>query len=120
MAVLKDAPLCFLQEMAWWACAQTKDDVIKWSLLDESTRAYRLPTPEELVSHNVVVATCSAAALLGEGKFQTHLHYKPVASSGGTNWEMSAGITFTHVLIDEAGQVHPFCTPASVTGLGME
>lgn len=84
---------------------QTKDDVIRWSLLDESTRAYRLPTPEELVNFNVVVSTCSAAALLGEGKFQTHLHYKPVANSGGTNWEMSSGITFTHVLIDEAGQV---------------
>ncbi|KAK9834613.1 hypothetical protein WJX74_005750 [Apatococcus lobatus] len=83
---------------------QTKDDVIKWSLLDESTRAYRLPTPEELVNCNVVVATCSAAALLGEGTFQKHLHHKPVATSSGINWEMSSGIIFTHVLIDEAGQ----------------
>ncbi|KAK9861577.1 hypothetical protein WJX84_004241 [Apatococcus fuscideae] len=83
---------------------QTKDDVIKWCLLDESTRAYTLPAPDELAKCSVVVATCSAAALLGEGKFKEYLMHKPKGDSCGKNWEKTFGVTFTHVLIDEAGQ----------------
>lgn len=68
-----------------------KGDVLPFCYLDEGLGAFTLPPAEEILAKRAVVLTCGAAGLLREGfaLFGTMPH-----------------ITFTHVLMDEAGQVH--------------
>ena len=84
-------PACLPDNRAYPAtsCTQAKSDTLKYCFLNESTRTFTLPTPERVVAARVVVATCCAAGLLREGAFAA---YAPCCS-------------FTHVLVDEAGQV---------------
>ena len=71
---------------------QVKGDVLPFCHLDEALGAFTLPTAQEIRAKRVVVATCGAAGLLREA-FASNTEEPP--------------ITFTHVLIDEAGQVGP-------------
>ena len=61
--------------------------------LDEQLRCFNLPPPEEVASLRVVVCTCCAAGLLTHGEYGA--------------WRTAARqrLMFTHVMIDEAGQV---------------
>ncbi|KAL4430622.1 hypothetical protein ABPG75_005878 [Micractinium tetrahymenae] len=63
-----------------------KEDVLPFCMYSEASRMFTLPTRAEVESRQVVVTTCCAAALLQEGIFEKQ---RP---------------SFTHVLIDEAGQ----------------
>ena len=65
--------------------------MLPFCYLDEGLGAFTLPAAEEILAKRAVVVTCGAAGLLREGfaLFGT----MPL-------------ITFTHVLMDEAGQVH--------------
>ena len=66
--------------------AQAKEDVLKYSCIDGALGAFALPAPERVAACRAVVATCGASGLLREGAYA------------------AAGIAFTHVLMDEAGQ----------------
>jgi hypothetical protein len=59
--------------------------------LDEGLGAFMLPSAEEILAKQAIVVTCGAAGLLREGFMLPGIN--PI-------------ITFTHVLMDEAGQVH--------------
>ena len=74
---------------------QVKGDVLPFCYLDEELGAFTLPSAEEILARRAVVVTCGAAGLLREA-------YLP-AEQPATGSELP--ITFTHVLIDEAGQV---------------
>ena len=76
---------------------QVKEDVRDRGLcfFDEATRTFALPLAEELAELRIVVATCSAAGLLCHGE------YAGQHRSG----LMSQRLSFTHIMIDEAGQV---------------
>ena len=60
--------------------------MLKYSCIDGALGAFALPAPERVAACAAVVATCGASGLLREGAYA------------------AAGITFTHVLMDEAGQ----------------
>ena len=77
----------------WTSCPlllQVKGDVLPFCYLNEGLGAFRLPPAEEILAKRAVVVTCGASGLLREG-----------FALFGT----MALITFTHVLMDEAGQV---------------
>ena len=74
---------------------QVKGDVLPFCYLDEELGAFTLPIAEEILARRAIVVTCGAAGLLREA-------YLPAGQSA-TGAELP--ITFTHVLIDEAGQV---------------
>ena len=67
-------------------CSQVKADVLPYCKLSEPVGAFMLPSPERVAAVRVIVATCGAAGILREGSYP--------------------GCSFTHVMIDEAGQVH--------------
>lgn len=69
--------------------------MLPFCYLDEELGAFTLPSAEEILARRAVVVTCGAAGLLREA-------YLP-AGQPATGSELP--ITFTHVLIDEAGQV---------------
>jgi len=69
-----------------------KGDVLPYCYLDEALGAFTLPTAQEIRAKQAVVVTCGAAGLLREA-------FAPSV--------LEPPITFTHVLIDEAGQVQP-------------
>ncbi len=69
---------------------QVKGDVLPFCHLDEALGAFTLPAAQEIRAKRVIVATCGAAGLLREAFAST---------------PQEPPITFTHVLIDEAGQV---------------
>ena len=69
--------------------------MLPFCYLDEELGAFTLPSAEEILARRAVVVTCGAAGLLREA-------YVP-AGQPMTGSELP--ITFTHVLIDEAGQV---------------
>ena len=69
--------------------------MLPFCYLDEELGAFTLPSAEEILARRAVVVTCGAAGLLREA-------YLP-AGQPVTGSELP--ITFTHVLIDEAGQV---------------
>ena len=75
--------------------AQVKEDVLVAGLcrLDEQLRCFTLPPPEEVAGLRVLVCTCCAAGLLTQGEYGA--------------WRTAARqrLMFTHVMIDEAGQV---------------
>ena len=71
---------------------QVKGDVLPFCYLDEALGAFTLPTAQEIRAKRAVVVTCGAAGLLREA-------FAPSV--------LEPPITFTHVLIDEAGQVQP-------------
>lgn len=73
-------------------CLQVKADVLPYCKLCELAGAFLLPSKVRLAAVRVVVATCGAAGILHEGVY--------------------TGCSFTHVMIDEAGQVWKFpCLP---------
>ena len=74
---------------------QVKEDVRAAGLcrLDEDLRCFTLPPARELASLRVVVCTCCAAGLLSQGEY------------GLWRSPSRQRLTFTHVMIDEAGQV---------------
>ncbi len=76
---------------------QVKADVLPYCKLSDTIGAFKLPAIDYLKNARVVVATCGAAGMLRAGSYETkHLR-------------------FTHVLIDEAGQVlSPLDIPSSV------
>ena len=76
---------------------QVKEDVRDEGLcfFDHGTRTFALPPVAELAALRVVVATCSAAGLLSFGEY---------AGERGDGTRMHP-LTFTHVMVDEAGQV---------------
>ena len=57
--------------------------------VDDSRRTLALPSPVNVAAARVVICTCGAAGMLREGDYAK---YTPK-------------IQFTHVMIDEAGQV---------------
>ncbi|EFJ39327.1 hypothetical protein VOLCADRAFT_101109, partial [Volvox carteri f. nagariensis] len=127
---------------------EAKAAVLPYCLIDEATAAFRLPTPQELDRAQVVVCSCSAAGILHESSAllqplrsiqqqqQPKAARKASASSsangnagggGGGNSSSingSSAVLFSHVLVDEAGQVLSWPRRAlggqSGTGLGWE
>lgn len=65
-----------------------KADVLPYCVLDEEAGAFVLPSRGQLSFARVVVATCGAAGMLREGIYAAFSTFR-----------------FTHVMIDEAGQV---------------
>ncbi|EIE26144.1 P-loop containing nucleoside triphosphate hydrolase protein [Coccomyxa subellipsoidea C-169] len=63
---------------------QVKADVLPYCKLSEPVGAFMLPSSERVAAVRVIVATCGAAGILREGAYP--------------------GCSFTHVMIDEAGQ----------------
>lgn len=74
---------------------QVKGDVLPFCFLDEELGAFTLPSAEEILVRRAIVVTCGAAGLLREAFLPAR---QPVTGA-------ELPITFTHVLIDEAGQV---------------
>ena len=75
---------------AWYhALAQVHKDVLPLCAIDDRTRAFSLPSPASLAQARVVVTTCGAAGMLREGDYA----------------QAVAAAEFSHVMIDEAGQV---------------
>lgn len=66
--------------------------MLPFCYLDEALGAFTLPTAQEIQAKRAVVVTCGAAGLLREA-------FAPSALEPPT--------TFSHILIDEAGQVCP-------------
>lgn len=60
--------------------------MLRLSCIDGTLGAFALPPPQRVATCRAVVATCGGAGLLREGAYA------------------AAGIEFSHVLIDEAGQ----------------
>ncbi|KAL4423314.1 hypothetical protein ABPG77_006109 [Micractinium sp. CCAP 211/92] len=75
-----------------------KEDVLPFCTFSEASRMFTLPTRAEVEARRVVVATCCAAALIQEGEFE------------------GCPCSFTHVLIDEAGQA---LLPEALVPLGL-
>lgn len=76
----------------------------KFSNFDERLRAFALPAPSELAKKRVIVMTCGAAGILRTGD------YKKFHDLETTKWRRGdvsklVGLQFSHVLVDEAGQV---------------
>ena len=78
-----------------WLLIQVKGDVLPFCHLSEARGAFTLPTAQDIRAKRAIVVTCGAAGLLREAYTPTPLDHP---------------ITFTHILIDEAGQVRS-CTP---------
>ena len=66
-------------------------EVLPLCEIDGRSRALALPSPQALSTARAVICTCGAAGMLREGAYATH---RPP-------------LTFSHVMIDEAGQVTP-------------
>ncbi|KAK9829778.1 hypothetical protein WJX72_007868 [[Myrmecia] bisecta] len=79
---------------------QVKQDVLQFSMLDETVRAFALPSAEQVAGYSVIITTCGAAGFVRE-IMQSH-------AAGSDGHLGSAGmqltLDFSHVLIDEAGQ----------------
>ena len=92
------------------AAIQVKDDIRDAGLcyFHEESRTFALPTRAELAELRVVVATCSAAGLLCHGQYAGD----PL-EPGGTR---EPRLRFTHIMIDEAGQVRPLRFPERGAG----
>ena len=92
-----------------------KNDVF-WDLsnFDDELRSFTLPPPSDIAEKRVIVITCGAAGILrsGQYKFYHELEKAKAKQSGG---ERLVGIEFSHILIDEAGQVHADPEPAIYT-----
>ena len=73
---------------------QVKADVLPYCKMSDTIGAFKLPAIDYLKSARVVVATCGAAGMLREGSYETK------------------DLRFTHVLIDEAGQVQSPSSPS--------
>ena len=83
---------------------QMKQDVLNtFSSYDEQLRAFVLPEPAAVASKRVVVTTCSAAGILRCGAYK---RYHDVCKAGQPGLDPRlCGLEFSHVLVDEAGQV---------------
>lgn len=69
-----------------------KEDVLPFCVMNEVAGCFTLPPIERIKASRVVVATCGAAGVLPE-YFKTFGGYE------------TRELGFTHVMIDEAGQV---------------
>lgn len=87
---------------------QAKEDTLPYCILDEDLRTFALPELQQAAKFRIVVCTCSAAGILREGQYASAAASQPLQN------------TFTHVLIDEAGQaVEPeTLVPMSLLGPG--
>lgn len=76
--------------------ATVKESVLDVCLLDEETQVFRWPTLTELFDAKVIVCSC--------------------ISSGTIHAALSQGVSFSHIIIDEAGQalVPETCVPLSL------
>ena len=64
-------------------------------------RAFELPDPSVIASKRVLITTCGAAGILRCGDYGA---YQRAAKAKRTS-SFLGGLEFSHVLIDEAGQV---------------
>lgn len=77
-------------------------------------RAFDLPDPALVASKRIIVMTCGAAGILRCGDYLTY--HKSATHGRGPQENVLLGIEFSHVLIDEAGQVTP-SLPSSISNL---
>lgn len=84
---------------------QMKDDVLeKFSNLDYKMRAFTLPDPKIVADKRVVVMTCGAAGILRSGQYKKFHETEKLKAKKESDQKL-VGLEFSHVLIDEAGQV---------------
>ena len=77
------------------------------SNFDDKLRAFGLPAPYEVARKRVIVMTCGAAGILRSGDYLRY--YERELEHGKIKTPTSTtSLEFTHVLIDEAGQVSLF------------
>ena len=83
---------------------QMKEDVLlSFSAFDDQLRAFELPEPAVVAAKRIVVMTCGAAGILRCGAYKQY-HDTCTAGQAPGN-KLLCGLEFSHVLIDEAGQV---------------
>ena len=87
------------------------------SNFDDELRAFGLPAPFEVARKRVIVMTCGAAGILRSGDYLRY--YERELEHGKIKTPTSTtSLEFTHVLIDEAGQVSLFIMTLSQHKLG--
>lgn len=84
-------------------------DVLNYfSNYNTAHRAFELPEPSVVASRRILVVTCGAAGILRCGDYAAY--HKTCKDNAGRGDDVLSGLEFSHVLIDEAGQVgHARC-----------
>ena len=98
---------------------QMKEDVLlSFSAFDDQLRAFELPEPAVVAAKRIIVMTCGAAGMLRCGAYKQYHDTCPAGQAPDDKG--LCGLEFSHVLIDEAGQVRQPEAPAQRTGSGKQ